>query len=208
MYQPKKVITSLEEIRGTLGEVSDNQRDKIIDHVDQHISEWIKRSPFVVVSTYDVEGNVDVSPKGDPPGFVTILDEKTLAVPDRLGNRRVDTFQNLLVNPRIGLMFIVPKRREVVRVSGSAQIVKDEELLKSMAINDRQPEFVILVRVEKAFYHCGKAMIRSRMWQPDEWGSIDGMTTYAQAVMDHARPPQSLEELTERFDRNERERLY
>ena len=208
MYQPKQVVTSAEEIRQTLGEVSDNQRDKIINHIDSHIADWIERTPFVVVSTFDAEGNVDVSPKGDPPGFVRILDKTTLAIPDRLGNRRADTFQNLLINPRIGLMFVVPKRREVVRVSGSAQVVQDEELLHSMAVNDRSPEFAILVRVEKAFYHCGKAMIRSRLWQPDEWGSIEGMTTYAQAVMDHAKPPQSIEELSERFDRNERERLY
>ena len=208
MYQPSKIVSSAEEIKRTLGELSDNQRDKTIDHVDAHIAAWIERSPFVVLSTFDEAGNIDVSPKGDPPGFVKILDKKTLAIPDRIGNHRADTFHNLLDNPRIGLMFIVPQRREVVRVSGSAQIVKDEELLESMAIKNRRPQLAILVRVEEAFFHCGKAMIRSGMWRPEDWGSIEGLPTYAQAVLDHARPPESLEELKDRFDKNERERLY
>ena len=159
MYQPSKIVSSAEEIKRTLGELSDNQRDKTIDHVDAHIAAWIERSPFVVLSTFDEAGNIDVSPKGDPPGFVKILDKKTLAIPDRIGNHRADTFHNLLDNPRIGLMFIVPQRREVVRVSGSAQIVKDEELLESMAIKNRRPQLAILVRVEEAFLS---------LWQSDD----------------------------------------
>jgi len=135
--------------------------NKVIDHIDDHCRAWIERSPFAVISTVDRDGHMDVSPKGDPPGFVRVLDEKTLAIPDRPGNLRADSFQNILDNPRIGLMFIIPRRGEVVRVSGSAQIVRDPPLLQSMAVDGRTPILATLVRVEEAFYHCAKAMIRS-----------------------------------------------
>ncbi len=208
MYQPTHVISSAEEIRSLLGEPSHGQRFKIIDHIDQHCRAWIERSPFVVMCTVDRSGKMDVSPKGDPPGFIRILDERMLAIPDRLGNARADTFLNIIENPRIGLIFIVPKRNEVVRVSGSAQVVRDPPLLEAMAVNGRAPRIATLVHVEEAFYHCGKAMLRSRMWQPDQWGATDGIPSYAQALMDHAKPPLTLDEMQERIDRNERERMY
>ena len=208
MYQPTNVVKSATEVSNILGSMNPNQEFKIIDHIDEHCRAWIEKSPFVVICTYDAEGKVDVSPKGDPPGFVTILDEKTLAIPDRLGNRRADTFHNILQTSRIGLMFVVPKRGEVVRVSGTAEIVVDPPLLNAMAVNGRAPQLATLVRVEEAFYHCGKAMIRSRMWQPDEWGDIDGIPSYAQALIDHANPPETVEEMQEKIDNNERNRLY
>ena len=208
MYQPKTVVTSADEIREILGSVSYGQTHKVIDHIDEHCRKWIERSPFIVVSTTDRSGRVDVSPKGDPAGFVKIIDPKTLAVPDRSGNNRGDTFMNILENPHIGLMFVIPRRREVVRVSGQAQIVRDHDLLASMAIRDRKPDLAILVRVEKAFFHCGKSMIRSGMWQPDAWGSIDGLPSYADALMAHAKPSFTKEEMQARIETSERERLY
>ncbi|MEM7254667.1 MAG: pyridoxamine 5'-phosphate oxidase family protein [Pseudomonadota bacterium] len=208
MYQPTDVISSEAEVYEILGSMNPNQEFKVIDHIDVHCRAWIERSPFVVVSTIDASGKMDVSPKGDPPGFVKILDEKTLAIPDRLGNRRADTFRNILQTSRIGLMFVVPKRGEVVRVGGSAQIVVDPPLLESMTVNGRPPQLATLVRVETAFYHCGKAMIRSRMWKPDEWGDIGGLPSYAQALIDHANPPETLEEMQDLLDKNERDRLY
>ena len=112
------------------------------------------------------KGQVDVAPKGDPAGFVKILDKKTLAIPDRLGNHRGDTFHNVIDNPRAGLMFIIPLRNEVVRVSGSAQIVQDDDILEQMVVNEKRPDMALLVHVEEAMYHCGKSMIRSKMWKP------------------------------------------
>ena len=151
---------------------------------------------------------MDVSPKGDPPGFVKILDQHTLAIPDRLGNHRGDTFKNVIENPRVGIMFVIPQRTEVLRVSGKAQVVKDPDLLTDMAVNQKFPDLALLVRVEEAMFHCGKSMIRSRMWQPEEWGSIEGLPTYGQALKDHGNMPDLIEELDAMVERNETQRLY
>ena len=115
---------------------------------------------------------------------------------------------NVLENPRIALMFVVPVRKEVVRVSGSAQVVMDEDLLKSMEVNGHMPDLALLVRVEEAFFHCGKSMIRSRMWQPDMWGSIEGLPSYAQALKDHGNLPDPIDDLEDGMAYNESDRLY
>jgi len=208
MYQPKAPIVTTEEIKAILGPDFPSQTAKIIDHIDPHCRAWIERCPFIVVSSISASGAMDVSPKGDPPGFVKVVDEHTLAIPDRLGNHRGDTFLNVLENPNVGIMFIVPKRREVMRVSGTAQIVKDADLLEGMAVNDKQPDLALLVRVKEAFFHCGKSMIRSGMWEPSRWGSIDGLPTYAQALKDHGNLSTTLQELEQRLAKNEMDRLY
>lgn len=208
MYQAKKPVRSVAELKSKLGPVIPNQRAKVIDRIDPHCRTWIERSPFLTIASCGADGRLDVSPKGDPAGFVKVLDEKTLAIPDRIGNNRADTLLNVLENPRVALMFVVPLRREVVRVSGSAQVVMDDELLDGMVVNRHRPDFALLVRVEEAFFHCGKAMIRSRMWQPEEWGSIEGLPSYAQALKDHSRLPDPLSEFEEGVAYNERERLY
>ena len=151
---------------------------------------------------------MDVSPKGDPAGFVRVPDPETLAVPDRPGNRRGDTLRNVLENPRVGVMFIVPKRREVVRVSGTAQIIKDELLLTSMAVGDKVPALALLIRVEEAMFHCGKSMIRSHMWEPELWGPIEGLPTYGRALVDHGALQTSVADMEWMTDANEQYRLY
>jgi PPOX class probable FMN-dependent enzyme len=208
MYQPSKVLNSTAEIKAILGPDFDNQTNKIIDHVDAHCRAWIERSPLLTVSSCNAAGHVDISPKGDPPGFVKVLDRKTLAIPVRIGNHRGDTFINVLENPHVGLMFTVPKRREVVRVSGTAQVIADPDILAQMEVNRHRPDLALLVRVEEAFFHCGKSMIRSRVWQPDEWGSIEDLPTYAQALKDHGDRPDPLSELAHKMARDETHRLY
>jgi len=207
-YQSSHVVQTADEIRLLFGEVRELSAHKVIDHIDAHCRAWIERSPFVVISTADSKGCMDVSPKGDPAGFVKVLDEKTLAIPDRPGNLRADSFLNILDNPRIGLMFIIPRRGEVVRVSGSAQIVRDPPLLQSMAVDGRVPILATLVQVEEAFYHCAKAMIRSGMWMPDQWADIEGLPSYAQALIDHGKLTVSLADAQERITHSEQERLY
>lgn len=208
MYEAQHIVTEAAEIRETLGPEMFSQDNKSIDHIDRHCRTWIERSPFIVISSASASGAMDVSPKGDPPGFVRVLDRKTLAIPDRLGNHRGDTFLNVIENPRVGLMFVIPKRREVVRVSGTAQIVKDSELLESMAVKGKTPDLALLVRVEEAMFHCGKAMIRSGMWEPEGWGPIDGLPTYAEALIDHGNLNVSLDEAEAGVAHNEAERLY
>ena len=207
-YEPTDVVVSLDEIRSVIPDQFASQTGKIIDHIDRFVRVWIERSPFVTIGTHDREGHVDVAPKGDPAGFVKVVDEKTLAIPDRPGNHRFDTFANVLETGRIGLMFMVPNRNEVVRVNGSARIVRDLALRETMAINGRVPEFAILVRVEEAFYHCGKAVIRSRLWQPDQAASTEGLPTYGQALIEHAKLERTLEDMEAAMKSNEEDRLY
>jgi uncharacterized protein len=208
MYQPKVTVKTPAEIKEILGADFPSQVAKIIDHIDSHCRAWIERCPFVVISSINAEGAMDVSPKGDPPGFVKVLDKHTLAIPDRIGNHRGDTFMNVLENPSVGILFLVPKRREVVRVSGTAQVVRDPELLEGMAVNGKLPELALLVRVREAFFHCGKSMIRSGMWEPDRWAPIDGLPTYAQALKDHGNLPALLSDIERGVARNETDRLY
>ena len=208
MYQPKVPITSAAEVKGFLGPDIPSQIVKVIDHIDVHCKAWIERCPFIVISSVNAAGAMDTSPKGDPPGFVKILDKHTLAIPDRLGNHRGDTFFNVLENPNIGIVFIVPKRREVVRVSGTALLVRDPDLLARMTVEEKPPKLALIVRVKEAFFHCGKSMIRSGMWEPERWGSIDGLPTYAQALKDHGAMADSLEDLQAIVEYNEAKRLY
>lgn len=207
-YVPTDVVTTEDEFRSKFVEAHATQQAKIIDHLDESCRVWIERSPFLVMSTVDSAGRVDVSPKGDPAGFVKVLDDKTLAIPDRPGNHRFDSFSNILETGRIGLVFLVPNRNEVVRINGSAQVVRDQALREQMAIKNRVPEFAIVVRVEEAFYHCGKAIIRSGLWKPGEAAAVDGLPTYAEALLAHSKIDMPKEALEKRLKNNDENRLY
>ncbi len=208
MYEAKKPITSMDAIKAKLDPLHPSQVNKIIDHVDVHCRAWIERTTFVTLASCNARGQMDVSPKGDPAGFVKVLDPKSLVIPDRIGNNRADTFANLLENDRIGMMLVVPRRKEVLRINGSAQVVMDDELLDMTTLNGHRPDFALLIRVEEAFFHCGKAMIRSAMWQPERWGSIEGLPTYAQALKDHGAMDMPIEDIEARMAYNESDRLY
>ena len=181
------VITTRDQLRETLGFPSERVQRKVITELDTHCRQFIGLSPYLLVATADTQGNMDVSPKGDPPGFVQILDETTLAIPDRPGNKRADGFFNILDNPRVGLLFLVPGYRETLRVAGSGRIVRDQELRDSLAVDGCGPTLVLVVDVEEAFFHCAKCAIRSGIWQPDRWPDTSTMPRYAQITVDHAR---------------------
>lgn len=208
MYQPTVPITTAAEIKRILAPDFPSQTGKVLDHIDVHCRTWIERCPFIVVSSIDAAGAMDISPKGDPPGFVLVLDRHTLAIPDRLGNNRADTFLNVLENPAVAVLFAIPGRREVVRVSGMASLARDPELLERMAVHGRMPELAMIVRVREAFFHCGKSMVRSGLWEPARWPSLDGLPTYAQALKDHAGLPGPLDAIEDGVARNETQRLY
>ena len=208
MYQPKFPIRTAAEVKAILGPDFPTQVAKIIDHIDQHCQAWIERCPFIVIASISASGSMDTSPKGDPPGFIKVLDKHTLAIPDRLGNHRGDTFFNVLENPNVGIVFIVPRRTEVVRVSGVAEIAKDPDLLQTMAVKGKVPDLALIIHVKEAFFHCGKSMIRSGMWEPEKWGSIEGLPSYAQALKSHGNLTNDLADLEERVAHNEANRLY
>ncbi len=204
-----EVITDREQFRlAAGGEAGAMVTGKVIDHVDDICRRFIAATPFVMVSTRGQDGRLDLSPKGDPAGFVTVLDEKTLAIPDRLGNMRHDTFENLLVNSEIGLFFIIPGNGDTLRVSGKATIVRDAALQASMAINGREPKFILVVSVEEAFMHCPKCMMRSKLWKPEEWPDRSDVPTLAQAMVAHGKLSESVTEMQDIIENDGKTRMY
>ncbi|MEL6258562.1 MAG: MSMEG_1061 family FMN-dependent PPOX-type flavoprotein, partial [Pseudomonadota bacterium] len=173
-----------------------------------HCGAFINRSPFVLMASFDADGRVDVSPKGDPAGFVKILDDKTLAIPDRPGNRLADTLENLLQRPRIGLIFLMPGKAETLRVNGSAKIVADPALLESMAVKGKPAQLATVVSVEEAYFHCSKCMIRSGLWEPERWPSLDGAPSMAEALIAAMGLPLTSDQMHELLEKDAVERLF
>jgi hypothetical protein len=203
-----ETIKTEQELEAVLGRPSPRVLAKTIASLDEHCRRFIECSSFVLVGSADANGSIDVSPKGDPPGFVHVLDDRTLAVPERPGNRRADTFRNLLRNPKVGLIFLIPGKRETLRVGGDAMIVRDADLRQRMALNGCVPDLALVVTVREAFFHCSKCMIRSHLWEPAHWPSLDGLPTLAEAGIAHARLTETVEELQAMIDNDERTRLY
>jgi PPOX class probable FMN-dependent enzyme len=163
-------ITTVEQLEALYGQSLPTSIAKEIGHISQGYRRLIEASPFVAIATAGPEG-LDCSPKGDPAGFVRILDDKTLAIPDRPGNNRLDGFRNILRDPRIALLFLIPGVGETLRVNGRAEISVDPELMQSFAINGKVPRSVLIVRIEAIYFHCAKAIVRSKLW--DEASKVD-----------------------------------
>ncbi|MDH3208371.1 MAG: pyridoxamine 5'-phosphate oxidase family protein [Gemmatimonadota bacterium] len=205
----KDVVQSEAQLRALMGDpVGPPVVEKTLTSLDRHCHTFIGRSPFVLIASSDNEGRMDISPKGDAPGFVKILDDKTLAIPDRPGNQRFDTFLNLFRSPRIGLIFLIPGKRETLRIGGNAQVVRDRELLESLAAKGKVPALAIVVHVDEAFFHCSKCMIRSHLWQPEQWPPLDGLPTLAETMKDAASFPGPVEALQGVISEDEETRLY
>ena len=208
MAQFDDVIETREQFREIMGEPSDKVTRKSLSALDKHCGAFIGRAPFMLIASSDANGKTDVSPKGDPFGFVKIIDKKTLAIPDRLGNKRADTIENVLQNPHVGLIFLIPGKTETLRVSGKAQVVRDEALRSSMAVKEKVPDFAIVVSVEEAFFHCSKCMIRSKLWQTEHWPDLDGLPRLAQTMVDGGKLELTESEMHKIVVNDERERLY
>jgi len=158
---------------------------KCQDRLGPHAQEFIRRSPFVCIGTQSRDGRADVSPRGDPVGFVKILDERRLAIPDRPGNNRLDSLVNILSNPSVGLLFIVPGFEDTLRVNGRATLVKDPALLESMAVRERAPAVAIVVAVDEVFMHCAKAFRRGGIWEPETWASRETRPSPGAILLGH-----------------------
>ncbi|HWC94343.1 MAG TPA: pyridoxamine 5'-phosphate oxidase family protein [Pseudolabrys sp.] len=170
MSAREHLVTSMEQLQALYGERMPASVIKEIDHINVHYRALIEAAPFVAIATCGPEG-LDCSPKGDPAGFIRILDDKTLAIPDRPGNNRIDGFRNIVRDPRIALLFLIPGVGETLRVNGRASISVDPDLMASFAINGKLPRCVLIVHVESAYFHCSKAIVRSKLW--DEATKID-----------------------------------
>lgn len=188
----KQVIQSEAELREILGYAGRIAQDKVIFEIDEICRAFIEKSPFVLLGSTDAQGNMDVSPKGDPAGFVQVMDRNTLLIPDRPGNRRGDTLSNLLQNPSIGLLFLVPGRSDTLRVNGTAQIVRDDDLRERFIVQGKAPLFVIAVTVREAFFHCTKCVVRSALWSSEP--HHDALVSLGAAIIKHANLEISVEE--------------
>jgi PPOX class probable FMN-dependent enzyme len=159
---------------------------KQIDRLDRYARQFIARSPFLCMATSDAAGNADISPRGDPNGFVQVLDDHTLAIPDRPGNNRLDSMSNIVANPNVALIFFVPGIEETLRVNGRARIVRDEAILAQCAVNGRTPKAAVVVTADEVFFHCAKALKRSRLWDPARHADRSELPSLARIIMDQA----------------------
>lgn len=203
-----EVVTAEEQFRAVIGHPGARVLRKHVAALDDHCRAFIARCPFVLIASADAEGNADVSPKGDPPGFVRVLDDGTLAVPDRPGNRVADTFSNLLQNTHVGLLFLIPGDQETLRVNGTAIIVRDQWLRHELAVSGKAPDFAIVVTVREVFFHCPKCMIRSDLWGSDCQAVRAGPSSLAYAIMDKENPDETPEQMQSLIDEYARNRLY
>ena len=162
-------ITTLEALRERIGEPNPATRQKVFDHLDEQMLTFLSRSPFCLLATSDRDGNPDVSPKGDAPGFAWVEDERTLVLPDRKGNKLLFGLQNLLVNPRVGLIFLLPGTDETLRVNGRAELRADPDLLARLSARGQPALVAIRVQIERCFFHCARAFLRAELWNPASW---------------------------------------
>jgi hypothetical protein len=204
----RDVVTTEDELRAVLGPTQQRALDKVVRTIDGQASAFIARSPFVFLATRRPDGRIDVTPRGDPPGFVRVLDETTLALPDRPGNRRIDTFRNLLADPHIGLIFMIPGTNHTLRVHGEAVIVRDLDLRESMAERGKVPDHALVVAVTEVMSHCPKCMLRAGLWQPETWAARDDLPSFAEMLKAHTQMPAPVADIEVMIDRASLETLY
>ena len=193
-------------LRELYGSPSPRAAAKVISKFDRHCRQFIAQSPFLVIATSDGK-NVDVSPKGDPAGFAKVETDKTLLLPDRPGNNRIDGLMNILLHPNVALIFLIPTVDETLRVNGVAEISDDPSLCNQFQVNGRSPKTVLRITAEEIFTHCGKAPMRAGLWKPDTWPTSRPIASLNEIVRDHAEMPvDSLEQAT--VEEDYRKSLY
>jgi uncharacterized protein len=202
------IIEDIAEIRELYGEPMERAVKKQLPRLEKHSRAFIALSPFLVIASADPQGRVDASPKGDAPGFVRVLDDRTLLIPDRLGNNRVDTISNLLATPGVGLIFFVPGLRETLRVNGKARVTTDPALLESSIVQGKMPRSGILVTAEEVYFHCGKALIRSDLWNPEKMLKHGDFPSLGRIIAEQIGDGRPVEESERYTAESYRTRLY
>jgi PPOX class probable FMN-dependent enzyme len=202
-------IGSVDELRDLLGVPSGRAVTKERTRLHAMDREWLATSPFCVIATSDAHGNCDASPKGDPAGhLVYVLDDATVAVPERPGNRRADGYRNVLSNPHAGIISIIPGRNETLRINGRARLLRDAPFFADMAVRGSRPIMALVVDIEQIFFHCAKAFMRSQLWRPETW-QPDTLPSHAALVKAVQDTPETLEELQDYYaPENYSKRLY
>ena len=202
------IIEDIAEIREIYGEPMERAVKKQLPRLEKHSRAFIALSPFLVIASADANGRVDASPKGDAPGFVRVLDDETLLIPDRLGNNRIDTISNLLANPGVGIIFFVPGLRETLRVNGKARVTTDPALLEPCAVQGKAPRSGVLVTAEEVYFHCGKALIRSDLWNPEKMLKHADFPPLGRIIAEQIDDGRSIEDSERYTAESYRTRLY
>ena len=191
-------VTTVEELRAIVGHPNEYVAKKVKDRLSAIQQNWLAHSPLGFVATTDAQGRVDVSPKGDPPGFVHIIDDTTIAIPERPGNKRVDGYLNVLQRPHVGTVFLIPGRGDTLRINGTARIVADADYFDTMVVQGKRPILALEIDIEEVFFHCAKAFLRSDAWKPDTWNPT-AVPTVAQIAKAMTRIDESEEELNKYY---------
>ncbi|MBD0692907.1 pyridoxamine 5'-phosphate oxidase family protein [Streptomyces sp. CBMA123] len=200
-------ITSEDELREILGAPTPRDAGKVRTSLHEHDRAWLAASPFCVVSTAAADGRCDASPKGDPAGFTLVLDDTTIVVPERPGNRRTDGFRNVLGNPHVGLLYVVPGRGDTLRINGRARLVRDAPFFDRLVVNGHRPPVALLVEIEEVFYHCSKSFLRSALWKPESWDP-QAAPSRARIARSLERPDEALADLEQYYGPQYGARLY
>lgn len=199
-------IETIEQLEAVIGEPHPAILEKATPFTTPLIREFIAQARFFVLATSDADGNCDCSPRGDLVSTVVFPDEKTLVLPDRPGNRRADSYRNILRNPHVGILFIVPGNEEVVRVNGTASLSDDPELLAELALSGKPAQLAVIVRIEEAYLHCARAMLRAKLWQPESWPDKATVPAIREMVAEQHRL--NVDELEPARQESYREELY
>jgi len=209
---PAFLVDTEEGLRALYPATHEIAKQKCLAYLDRHAHDFIARAPFLCIGTQTAEGRADVSPRGDPPGFVKVLDDRTLMIPDRPGNNRLDTLSNIIASPAVGLLFIVPGFDDTLRVNGTARITRDPALLALMEVQGRLPLAAIAVTVEEVFLHCAKAFRRSGLWDPTQRQDRSGMPSLVKMILDQTTgapaDPEEQRQLDEGLERDYRNSMY
>jgi len=200
-------VSSEAELRDLLGEPAARSVTKERPRLHQRDREWLAASPFCLIATADAGGRCDVSPKGDPPGFTYIIDDRTIAIPDRPGNRRADGFRNVLANPYAGTIYLVPGRTETLRINGRARLLRDAPFFDELIVKGNRPRLALVIDIETVFFHCAKAFMRSKLWRPETWHP-DVLPPHATIVKDVQDTPETLAELQRHYGPSYEDLLY
>jgi PPOX class probable FMN-dependent enzyme len=182
-------LTSAQQLTELYDPATPQAWAKDVGTLDAAARALIAASPLVVVASHDAEGHADATPRGGPPGFVTVLDDDHLALPDATGNRRLDTLTNVIATGQVGLLFLIPGRDQTLRVNGRARVTADAGVLERISAVGKPPRTAIVVKADEVYAHCPKAFVRSRLWDPDAWPALDDVPTAAAVMLAHQRDP-------------------
>jgi PPOX class probable FMN-dependent enzyme len=203
----RREVTSAEDLRAIVGHPVATVANKVKTKLSEAQQDWLSHSPLGFVATTDAEGRLDVSPKGDPPGFVHVIDDVTIAIPERPGNKRVDGYLNVLQRPRVGTLFLIPGRGDTLRINGTARVLADADYFDALVVDGKRPILALEIAVEEVFFHCAKALLRSDAWKPETWDptAVPSMARLARAI----KPDMTDEQLEDYYSEdNLRKILY